>query len=408
MLRFLAIVALLPACLPELPSDLPPPEPQPEPPPPEPPPTDVTVRVSASGAPVSGLAVVFQGPDGATLADLVTDGSGAATTAMPSGGSVTVIRRIVEANETRSIAYTLAGVKPGEQLAVRAPGTETTPSMVTLPSAQDAYSIATPCSTTSGIGPEVPISLGGCGTETDLFVIDSNGNTFLARRPVAPVIDLSAETARANQTATLIATNVPANVSLALEKRVLSGTATLFATGAVQTQGSVPGQESVNIPVPNLGAAVADQQVVVDLIDALGRTQIVASRAAYANTPGTVDVASAIAFVDAPTFTANTLSWTASTTASADFVIATLVDGSATRVIAAPFTGTSVTVAPLPASHLVNVGDNATAAHSVVEVTGGYDGVRASLFTVAEIAGLAPASGTIAIASSGGPAGPIE
>jgi len=52
--------------------------------------------VTSVGTPVPGLAVVFQGPDGATLADLVTDATGAATTPMPTGGSVTVIRRVVE------------------------------------------------------------------------------------------------------------------------------------------------------------------------------------------------------------------------------------------------------------------------------------------------------------------------
>jgi hypothetical protein len=387
------IASIFPACLPAFDDVEEPPIQEPPVEPPPDPVTRVTVTVRDGGAPVPGVSIVFQAPgDDHVLADVVTDATGTAVAEMPDGGSVTAIRSAIVGDETTVTAYTLAGVKPGDSLVIGNPVAPLgTPVTVTLQlPAAGQFAVVSPCGIANG-GPQLSIQLSGCGTDTDFFAFGQAG-AFLARRAIAPTIDLTTETLRANRDTTLTATNVPPATPLTLEKKLLSGDYTLFRSGA--RSGA-----QVTARVPDPGTATADQLVIARLENP--RRQDVAARAAYTSGDATIDVGAAlIPFVDPATFDGRTVTWTQDGAGTPDLAVVTLVDGTLTRVVAGPITGPMLALPSFARARGVDVGPDALVEHSTVKVTGGYDAIRARVLAVDSLVEAAPANSTIAVATA--------
>ncbi len=372
------VIAFTTGCLPALegsPQDPPIDPPPVEPTPPEPA-VEVGVRVADAGIGVSGLNVIFQTADDTVIAERVTDAAGLATADMPQGGSVTIIRNTLEEGQARTTAFTYTGVKPGDLLELTSPTARgTAPVTVQLavptPDPEEGlgiYTVITPCGANVGIAPTIEIQLDGCGIETDFFVVDETGGAFLAHRTIAPTIDLSTEVVRQHRDTTLRALNAPANIGIALDKRLVAGGFPLFQS----TQTS----PDVTVPVPDIGATAADQLVVARL-EGAGISQRVASREPYNNNTATIDLADMLVpTIESALFDGTAIAWVESTTGTRDFAIATLADGSMTRVLAGSTIDPALRLPVLPSSYGITVGPEASLSLTVGKVTGGYDEIR--------------------------------
>src|SRR5687768_10093556 len=97
-------------------------DPKPEPPMPQPPEpvTDVQLKVRDGALPINGVKVIFQNADDSVIAEATTDAAGLATTKMPNGGNVTVIRTygpdVYGQPGPIDQVYTYVGVKPGDTI----------------------------------------------------------------------------------------------------------------------------------------------------------------------------------------------------------------------------------------------------------------------------------------------------
>lgn len=368
--------------------------------------TDVTVSVRAAGASIPGVAVVFQGPDDAVLAELVTDATGIVTAPMPAGGSVTVIRRDTDGNATSVRATTYTGVKAGDQLDFVNPTTlGTSPKSIEVklplpdPDPEDdeapttgAFVVLTPCGSGAGLAPSFTLDLDGCGPEIDFFVMNENLDVFLAHRAVEPIVDLSQESVRQLQETTVDVKNVPDTFDVSVEKRLVTDGFLMFASTAVPA----------NTPslVADIGASVADQVIAATVVTDFGVTLRVGARSTYSNNTATLELANTeLPIVEEKLFDGTTVTWTEQLRGSRDFAVATLSEGSITRVIAGSDATPSLHVPALPASTGVSFTGEPSITLAVGRATGGYDAVRSSLFRGTDYIDAAPMNGQISVST---------
>jgi hypothetical protein len=131
-----------------------------------------------------------------------------------------------------------------------------------------------------------------------------------------------------------------------------------------------------------------------------GASQIIGSRDAYPGGTASVDLAAAMIITPSnPKLAGDTLSWTEEGSGMPDIVIPTLSNANVQRYIAAPYASGSLKIPRLPAAHdAFNVTANDIATVALARVGGGFDGVRARVFS----GPLAPMGGgaTVAVAAA--------
>ncbi|MEJ7603070.1 MAG: hypothetical protein WKG01_34605 [Kofleriaceae bacterium] len=361
----------------------------------DPPVVDVTMTVRDQGVPAANIPVVFQAPDGTSIAELMTDGSGTAIAQMPDGGSVSVIRE--------QVVYTYVGVKPQDNLVfgrgelLDAAEVNVT---VTVPAAAVGnVKITTPCGTGNGAAPTVALTLNGCATELDFLVEDDTG-AFLAHAPVAGAVDFSAQTFQPASKTMIGLVAVPIDLEqTAIEKRLdTPAPFYVFSTGAIPTRGTV------EATTPTLPTA---EQVIVATVSRQKSQLQISSRQPFSAGPSTVDVnAGMIKRTETTTVDPATglVAWLELGEGAPDLVTAMVTitrgDQTITRVLAAPYTVANVAVPVLPPTYAaLNMipGDLATATHALAKVTGGYDAVRGRMFAVGSLINAVPMNGTATV-----------
>src|SRR5690242_16783798 len=98
-----------------------------------PPPVDVRITVQDAMVPQAGVRVLFQDADGSTITEAMTDANGQASTDMPDGGNLTVIRTFPATPPNPpppDQVVTYVGVKPGDRLVLANPTTTATPAAI--------------------------------------------------------------------------------------------------------------------------------------------------------------------------------------------------------------------------------------------------------------------------------------
>ena len=368
---------------------------------PEPSGSIVTMKVRDGAVPQVDVKVLFQAPDDSLIAEVVTDEAGNATADMPKGGLVTVIRTYAPdaaGVDPLDHLYTYVGVKAGDKLelvgALRSELVRIIKVKVNLDPGTPV-TVSAPCGAGSGTAPVIELQLKGCAAEAPFLVVDNTDPAdplyFTAVAPITPNIDFTAEDFRGRLTTDLRAANPMAQAQVAMQKRLLQGTFTVFDTG--------------KLPAP-AAAAIPDlpktQQIVSAWVTtADGRKFVTASRDAFAPVPAFVDIATnQIPTTSAPTYLNNVVSWTEAGNGTVDLSIASITAGSVgrefVRSVAAPYVSTAMRVPPLPAAYdhyNIQPTDTPLIQHNLARVTGGYDGARARVFNYA-LADLAPAGGT--------------
>lgn len=381
-------------------------------PPPPPPATDVQLVVRDGASPVANVRVLFQNTDDSVLAEVVTGADGLAVAEMPSGGNLTVIRTypaaVPPAISRDPEIYTYLGVKAGDRLQLGRAITDTTaPSAINVTVPTDAVGtvkIVTPCGSGQGTGPLIPITVRGCDTMVDFYVTDQDQSAFTKRVAYGSNIDLSLEPLLGALAATVSATNVlPTTTSVNVELQIVAGTYQLFSTGNKRVD-----QTPAQVNLPNLTGV---DQLTVATISSADGTQMVGRREAYAASPAIVDASvGLIPYIKTPDYSPLGISWTEEGTGTADMVVATInvtrttLPGGYMRAIVAPHTGLTLRIPMLSGADAMynpSPTDQIAGAHGLVAVTGGYDAVRATAFTVSNILQLTPAAGTATLSYAG-------
>jgi len=373
-----------------------------------PPPTDVRINVHDSEGPIAGLAVVFLDANDAVAADIVTDAQGTAVAKLATG-SVTVIRpgAVQPTMGGNGSVYTYVGVKAGDQLDLalapdRASNPITVNVTVPLTENQTAVQITTPCGSGIGVPPTVAVTLDGCGTETDFYVTELDGEqaSFLKRAQITDPIDLSTEIYRAALTSTLSVTNAPADAAVAIEKRIETDLfRPVFSTGPL----AVSPDQPIDVTVPDLPGT---EELLFAGVSYQGAVQIVGSRDAYPGGPAVVDLSAAMIIAPSkPMLAGDTLTWTEQGSGAPDTVIATVQSETVAHYVAAPYAGASLKVPHLPAAHdAFNMKSGDTPSIALAKIGGGFDGVRARVFA----GPLAPMGGAVTIAVTSLPTDPRQ
>ena len=154
---------------------------------------------------------------------------------------------------------------------------------------------------------------------------------------------------------------------------------------------------------------------VTQVTDANNSTQAVAVHAAYTSVAPPVDASfGLIASVSAkPTFTPAAITWTEASSGTPSFVISSLAvtrggpatpDNTYVRTIIAPYAGTSLRMPVLPGAAAVYnpaMADQVDLSVGLVKVAGGYDALRATAFTVANILDATPMAGQLTLSYNG-------
>ena len=377
-------------------------------------PTDVQIVVRESVLPQPNVEVIFQNADDTVVADVMTDADGRATAEMPDGGNLTVIRTFPAptppAAPLPAEAYTYVGVKPGDRLTLVRPTSDQAPTSAinVLVSDTDAgtVTISTLCGSGQGAAPTVPITIRGCSP--DAFYVTANQASFFAHVPFSESVDLSAMTLRETLSSTVLASNVAPNTTVTLEDRVEFNGFLLYTSGAQRVDGT-----AAPLALPQVDGV--EQVTVTQVTDASGSTQAVAAHGPYTSVAPPVDASfGLIASVSAkPTFTPATITWTDGNTGTPSFVISSLAvtrggpatpDNTYVRTIIAPYTGPSLRMPVLPgAAVLYNpaMADQIDLSLGLVKVAGGYDALRATAFTVANILDATPMGGQLTLSYNG-------
>jgi hypothetical protein len=372
----------------------------------DPPPSEVHVTVHDQSGPLAGLPVVFLDANDAVAADVVTDAQGTAIATL-AAGSVTVIRAAAM-GPSPSALYTYVGVKAGDQLELALQTIEPSNPVtvnVTVPATDEVgapVEVRTPCGSGQGVPPTIAVTLDGCVGETDFYVTELGVDqpaSFLKRAQITDPIDLSGEIYREALTSTYSVTNLPADSSVSIERRIETNLFhPVFTTGPVAV---VPDQP-IDVTLPNLpGTEVQTYATVTPLA---GTAQIVGSRDPYGSGPAVIDLAGALIVApSAPTLAGDAVSWTEQGSGAPDTVLVTLRNPGVERHVAGPYAGASIRVPHLPAAHdafNVKAGDTPTIA--LAKVSGGFDAVRAHVFA----GPLAPMGGKATVAVDASPAQP--
>lgn len=373
----------------------------------DPPPSEVRVTVHDQSGPLAGLSVVFLDANDAVAADVVTDAQGTAIATLATG-SVTVIRAAAMSQPTdpsASSLYTYVGVKAGDRLELALHTIEPSNPVtvnVTVPATDEVgvpVEVRTPCGSGQGTPPTIAVTLDGCGGETDFYVTELGVDqpaSFLKRAQITDPIDLSGEIYRDALTSTYSVTNLPADSSVSIEKRIETDLfRPVFTTGPIAATPDQP----IDVTLPNLpGTEVQTYATVTPLA---GTAQVVGSRDPYGSGPAVIDLAGAMIIApSAPTLAGDTVSWTEQGSGAPDTVLVTIRNPGAERYVVGPYAGASIKVPHLPSAHdafNVKAGDTATIA--LAKVSGGFDAVRAHVFA----GPLAPMGGQATIAVDASP-----
>jgi len=379
-----------------------------------PPPTDVQIVVRESALPQPNVEVIFQNSDNTVVADVMTDADGRATAEMPDGGNLTVIRTFPAptppATPLPAEAYTYVGVKAGDRLVLVRPTSDQAPTSAINVLVSDTgggtVTVSTPCGSGQGTAPTVPITIRGCSP--DAFYVTSNQASFFAHVPYSENVDLSAMTLRETLSSTVLATNVAPNTTVTLEDRVEFNGFLLYSSGAQRVDAT-----AANLDLPQIDSV--EQVTVTQVTDASASTQAVAAHGPYTSVAPPVDASfGLIASVTAkPTFSPATITWTEGNTGTPSFVISSLAvtrggpatpDNTYVRTIIAPYAGPSLQMPVLPGAAVIYnpaMTDQVDLSLGLVKVAGGYDALRASVFTVANILDATPMSGQLTLSYNG-------
>jgi hypothetical protein len=281
-------------------------------------PMPVTVTVlsqAGDGLPDLTAKVLFQDPDGATVADAMVDATGHATAMLPRGGTVTASRVVTDTPTALGASITsITGVKPGDDLTfgTKPPGTITnqggqttmTANFTLLPQTQTpaSYQFYTACGVAS-VGPTPAAAVvtltfrDSChGATFDLIVVASGGT--LTQPLFAKLTNINYQsngtftipagfTTMSNFTVNL--TNVPDAISSLTVTR-----SSIIDSAAVAPQSSVTadppaGASSVLVPFPQGFETRSQLQISLGRADST-TTQVIEGRSATLAQPVTVDV----------------------------------------------------------------------------------------------------------------------
>jgi len=390
----------------------------------DPPSNEVAVMVKDGNIGVPGVSVIFQNADDTVIAEMVTDANGVATIEMTTG-NVTVVRTFpppVDINDTQRPPelYTYLGVQGGDSLQLGDATNETAPPSainVMVPStANGNVTVDTPCGSGTGQAPLIPITVRGCDPNLIVYVTDGDQASFVATAPYGENVDVSLNSFLSRLGTTISAANVQPDTQIQVEKRLVMGDYTLFSTGQKRID-----QTPADVQLPDLSGSGVDQLLLVALTDANGRTQRVATRAAFETGLSVIDgsVVGMIPYVSNPDYSPTGLSWVEAGPAAgqADSVVTTMtiskdIGGGIpgpndvyVRAIIAPHTGMTVRMPTLPASAaMFNPGatDQINGRLGLVQVTGGYDAIRANAFHSASVLDSAPLGGSVVLSYAGG------
>lgn len=379
-----------------------------------PPPVDVQITVQDATVPQPGVRVLFQDADGSTITEAMTDANGQATTDMPDGGNLTVIRTFPVTPPDPPLpdqVVTYVGVKPGDRLVLANPTTAATPAAINVAvptGAQGTVTVVTACGSGQGQAPNVPITVAGCPSQLDFYVTDQNNSSFVAKAAYGPSVDLSQDMLLQDLTTTLNATDLQPNTAVSVEERIMSGTFELYSTNPQRVD---QGPQNVNLP-----DVQGVEAVTVTTSQANNATEMVASRATYAATPMVVDAgANLIPTVSSTTYSPTGVSWLEQGPGDADFVLATLSvtrggtpqPGAVrpyTRTIIAPHTGMSLDLPLLVGADAIynpTVADQISGAQALVKASGGYDGARATALSAADLLDTVSMGNTLTMSYAG-------
>jgi hypothetical protein len=371
--------------------------------PPAPPPpaaNNVTMTVHLGAEPAPNVPVIFQTNEGADMGVAMTDATGVAAGSLPLGGTVSIVFP-----GTPSTVYSYLGVKPADQLSFIGPAstTDTTTINVIVPPAPSGgqVTITTACGQTTGDAPMIALDLTGCGTQTDFYVSDGVTAGFLKRAPIAPEVDLSAETYNDAVATTLSVTDLPDDGSATLEKRLETDLLhPAFTTGALDTTLDTA-DATVDASVPDVSGI---QQLVVATVNDDDGSTTIAARAAYTSTPTEIDVGPALLpAVSLAALASSSVSWSEEGMGgNADFTVVALRTPTVTHMLATLHHDASVVIPELPTAYnQYNLATDDLPAIDVtlVRATGGYDAVRANVFN-GDLTELAPMDGTVSLSVS--------
>ena len=379
-------------------------DPQPSPSPSDPPPDlrEAKVVVRDGTRPQPGVHVLFQNADDTLIADVTTNAEGIATTKLPNGGNVTVVREFPAGTNGEPAAapqlYTYLGVKNDDVLEVVLPLSDNTPYVTKVTVALDPgtpFGVMTPCGSAQGIAPTVEVTLYGCVGSTDFYVYELDGETaaFLKHATLAPDLDFSTEVFRGTLAVEISASNMTMP-AVYLQRRLVTDHFTAYDSGILPT--------TATIDIPEL--PTADQITSAYVYDGQN-TYVTARREAFSAAPSTIDIGAAmIPTPSTPALANNTLTWTETGTGTADLAIARVVVQTQDRTFVRAIAGAdtmSMHVPMLPAPWTKYNVDAATdqprIAHNLVRVTGGWDVGRARVFSFFDGADIAPMGGTATV-----------
>ena len=380
---------------------------------PLPPPTDVQLVVRDGQSPQAGVLVIFQRADG-TATEVTTDARGVAAAEVPDGTTVTVVRTYPVLPEETPIpdeVYTYVGVKAGDRLSLGKPANDkgtASAVLVTVPQlAGGTVKIATPCGAGQGTGPLVAITVRDCDPSIGVYVIDGAGQSFFKRAPYSENIDVSHELLADSLTSTITAQNVPLNTTVNVEQRLGSDGFYFFSTGPKRVD-----QAPANVDIPALTGV---ENLLITSSSSNNRTQIVATRQAYAQDILSVDASAGLTTsVSGLAYKRETgLTWLEEGAGTPDAILAelnvtrpdtTTLGKQYTRLIIAPHAGASLQVPVLSGSAAIYnpaQDDQVGAALGVAAATGGYDALRSRAFAVPSLVDATPLDGQITLSYSG-------
>lgn len=376
--------------------------------------TATKLRVTRSGMPVPGVAVIFQAPDSTVIDAVVTNELGLAWAEMPAGGFVTALERLGSGLDELT---TFAQVAPAESLELDlAPTGPTSEFYVSVTANGDGgasgHMLYTSCGGPFGIDPGAftDVQLVGCDGAADMLVLSLDGDSQPLRSSYFSAVSLPTGTAATDATtypslsltaqyAGLVATtfsysNIPASVEYISTYHALAN-----ARGRTydQTVGGAPFGNAATLSVQMPAVVTPTLTVTTTFAPSEIGQQLVYEQRSQPTATYALDVASALlpAYTVAPTYdvATHTLAWTERVSGIAVDLVRTrlhvyrddIPSGRAWgwRMIA-PRSGTAVVYPQLPvigfdfnptAGDVVGVDELTTA-----NVPGGYPAVHAHGF----------------------------
>jgi hypothetical protein len=376
-----------------------------------PPSTSVQLTVRDGQTPQAGVSVIFQHPDGSLAAEVTTDANGLATTDLPTGGSITVVRSFpaVDAQTPPPPleVYTYVGVKADDHLVLgRTSDVYGTASavLVNMPTGTNGtVKVAAPCGAGQGTAPQVAITVRNCNAQIGIYAEDAGRSALFERVAYGDSIDLSTASLVGPLTSTISATNVTPGTTVTFEERLGADGVSYYSTGAKRIDATLA---SLTLP------PLRDMELLsVVTVSGNNQTQVVANRAMNDGGTSSVDAsAGLISSVTAVKYAAGDVTWTEDGP-GADAVLAALhVSPKApaaqpyVRMILAPHGGPTLTVPVLVGSSATfnpATGDQVSTQLALVQLTGGYDALRPRGFADSQTVQLAPMNGSLTLSYAG-------